>query len=184
MKQYLLLLIFYNYYLHPLSKYPGPLLWTLFRLPFAYSLQSGHLVHDTKRFHDKYGSIVRLAPNELSFVHASAWQDIYGHRKRGHKEMTKNPIWAQPSPNGVFSLINCKEEDHARMRKPFVPAFSMRALKGQENIIRGYVDLFMEKLRMRASVGDGVVDIKDYYNWTTFDIIVSLPLSTLKAMVF
>ncbi|CAG8978544.1 hypothetical protein HYALB_00012275 [Hymenoscyphus albidus] len=146
----------------------------VFILDFQASIASGHLVHETKRFHDKYGPIVRLAPNELSFISPSAWQDIYGHRKRGHKEMTKNPIWAQPSPNGAFSLINCKEEDHARMWKPFVPAFSMRALKAQEEIIQGYVSMLMEKLKSRATSGDVVVDIKDYYNWTTFDIIGDL----------
>jgi cytochrome P450 len=115
---------------------------------------------------------VRLAPNELSFIDAQAWQDIYGHRKRGHKEMTKNPIWAQPAPNGVFSLINCAEKDHPRMRKPFVPGFSLKALKAQEDIISGYIDLLIAQLSKHANLGDQVVDIKDYFNWTTFDIIV------------
>jgi len=171
--------VFYNYHLHPLSRYPGPLLWTISRIPFALSLQSGRLVHDTKAFHDRYGKIVRLAPNELSFIDAAAWQDIYGHRKRGHKEFNKNPIWAQPAPNSVHSLINEAEKDHPRMRKPLVPAFSTRALKEQENLIQGYVDLLLRQLARRVKSGNSVVDMKDYYNWTTFDIIVRCPLSNL-----
>jgi cytochrome P450 len=115
---------------------------------------------------------VRLAPNELSFIHAEAWQDIYGHRKRGHKEMTKNPIWAPPAPNGVLSLIHAKEKDHPRMRKPFVPAFSLRALKQQEDIMLYYINALISHLKKHAMDGK-LVDIKDYYNWTTFDIIVS-----------
>jgi cytochrome P450 len=146
----------------------------MFRFPFAYSLQQGNLVHDTKKFHDKYGPIVRLAPNELSFIDANAWQDIYGHRKRGHKEFTKNPIWAQPAPNGVLSMINAKEEDHPRMRKPFVPGFSQKSLKAQEGIMQGYIDLLMRQLKKHIENGQPVVDIKDYYNWTTFDIIGDL----------
>jgi cytochrome P450 len=129
-------------------------------------------VHDTKRFHDRYGKIVRLAPNELSFIDAQAWFDIYGHRKKGHREFTKNPIWAQPAPNGVFSLINALEKDHPRMRKPFVPAFSLKALKDQEGIMQGYVDLLMRQLKRHATSAMPMVDMKDYYNWTTFDIIV------------
>ena len=86
--------------------------------------------------------------------------------------MTKNPIWAQPAPNGVFSLINCAEKDHPRMRKPFVPCFSLKALKCQEGIIRGYVDLLIKQLNQHVMNGNQVVDIKDYFNWTTFDIIV------------
>lgn len=62
------------------------------------------------------------------------------------------------------------------MRKPLVPAFSTRALKEQENLIRGYVDLLLRQLARRVESGDSVVDMKDYYNWTTFDIIVRCPL--------
>ncbi|KAF2185207.1 benzoate 4-monooxygenase cytochrome P450 [Zopfia rhizophila CBS 207.26] len=128
--------ILYLRYLHPLAKYPGPFFWTVSRIPFALSLQSGHLVHDTKRFHDQYGTIVRLAPNELSFIEPQAWYDIYGHRKKGHKEFMKNPIWTPPSPNGVHSLINAAEKDHPRMRKPLVPAFSSKALRDQEATVQ------------------------------------------------
>ncbi|PCG89953.1 Cytochrome P450 [Penicillium occitanis (nom. inval.)] len=166
--------IIYNRWFHPLSKYPGPFLWTVFRWPFAWSLQSGNLVHDTKRFHDRYGKIVRLAPNEVSFIDPQAWSDIYGHHKKDHKEFIKNPIWAQPAPNGVLSLINAKEKDHPRMRKPFVPAFSVKALKDQEHIIQQYIDLLMKQLTRHANSDLPIVDMKDYYSWTTFDIIGDL----------
>jgi hypothetical protein len=177
--QYTLSTILYNRYLHPLSKYPGPFLWTISRIPFAWSLKAGHLVHDTKRFHDQYGTIVRLAPNELSFIEPQAWQDIYGHRKRGHKEFPKNPIWTPPSPNGAHSLINAAEKDHPRMRKPLVPAFSTKALREQEEIIQQYVGMLVSQLRGKCKVGDGKaeVDMKDYYNWTTFDILVYFQFS-------
>ena len=161
-----------NRYFHPLSRYPGPFFWTVSRIPFTLSLQRGNLVHDTKAIHDKYGSIVRLGPNELSFIDAQAWQDIYGHRKRGHQEFPKNPIWAHPAPNGVYSLINARGDNHPRMRKPLVTAFSNKALKEQEEIIRGYVDMLIRQLRKQIQQGNSVVDMKDYYNWTTFDIIV------------
>jgi len=50
------------------------------------------------------------------------------------------------------------------MRKPLVPAFSTRALKEQENLIQGYVDLLLRQLARRVKNGNSVVDMKDYYN--------------------
>jgi cytochrome P450 len=158
-----------------LSKYPGPFLWTISRIPFALSLQQGNLVHDTKRFHDQYGTIVRLAPNEISFIEPEALQDIYGHRKKGHKEFRKNPIWTPSSPNGAHSLINALEKDHPRMRKPLVPAFSMKALREQKNTIHHYIDLLIYQLRSKCADGQGAaVAMRDYHDWTTFDILVSI----------
>jgi hypothetical protein len=31
--------------------------------------------------HKKYGSVVRVAPQMLSFNNSQAWKDIYGHRQ-------------------------------------------------------------------------------------------------------
>jgi hypothetical protein len=42
--------------------------------------------------HEKYGDVVRLAPDDLSFATKQAWKDIYMHRP-GHKESKKHPIW-------------------------------------------------------------------------------------------
>lgn len=61
------------------------------------------------------------------------------------------------------------------MRKPLVPAFSMKALREQEEIIQEYVRLLMMQLgaKCRAGMNEvAEVDMKDYYNWTTFDILV------------
>ena len=33
--------------------------------------------------HGKYGHIVRVGPNELSYDIAEAWEDVYSRHKRG-----------------------------------------------------------------------------------------------------
>jgi hypothetical protein len=50
--------------------------------------------------HEKYGDVVRVAPNELSFAGEEAWRDIYTHRP-GHKEARKDPIWYM----GLWGLL-------------------------------------------------------------------------------
>lgn len=44
------------------------------------------------KMHGKYGEVIRLGPNELSFATEEGWRDIYMHRP-GHKETKKDPIW-------------------------------------------------------------------------------------------
>ncbi|KAF2864896.1 cytochrome P450 [Massariosphaeria phaeospora] len=77
---------------HPLSKHPGPRLWAASRIPYVVSLLRGTLNEDMLGFHLKYGDIVRLAPNELSFAVEEGWRDIYMHRP-GHKETQKDKVW-------------------------------------------------------------------------------------------
>lgn len=35
-------------------------------------MRNGNLVHRIKELHEKYGEIVRIAPNELPYISASA----------------------------------------------------------------------------------------------------------------
>lgn len=71
----------YNLYFHPLKDFPGPKLWAASRLPFVYSLLTGKLVKRERQFHEKYGEIIRLAPDEVSFASEQAWNDIYAFRR-------------------------------------------------------------------------------------------------------
>ena len=156
----------YNFYLHPLRRYPGPKLWAVSRVPFALSLACGNLVHDTHEIHKKYGPVVRLAPNELSFIEADAWFDIYGHRP-GHPEFTKNPIWTEKTPNGKYSVINASQNDHMRQRKILNHAFSPQALTAQESLMQGYIDLLIERIQKQENT-----NITDWITYCTFDIVV------------
>ena len=49
----------------PLSKYPGPFLASLSRLWYTYINWCGTQHEVLPRLHEKYGDIVRVAPNEV-----------------------------------------------------------------------------------------------------------------------
>jgi hypothetical protein len=58
----------------PLSKIPGPKLWAMSRLPRMYMEWQGEEAAGVDALHKKYGPVVRLAPNEVSFAAgAQAW---------------------------------------------------------------------------------------------------------------
>ena len=45
-----------------------------------------------REFHEKYGDIIRLAPDEISFADEQAWNDIYAFR-RGHKRAARDKAY-------------------------------------------------------------------------------------------
>lgn len=80
----------YNLYFHPLAgRFPGPKLWAASRLPFVHALLTGRLVQRQREIHEKYGDVVRLAPDEVSFSNEESWDDIYSFR-RGHKRAVRD----------------------------------------------------------------------------------------------
>lgn len=41
-------------------------------------LHTGRLSRLTKHWHDRYGEVVRIAPDGLSYNSSDAWEDIHG----------------------------------------------------------------------------------------------------------
>lgn len=129
---------------------------------------------DYKIHHDKYGPVVRVMPNELSFNTAKAWEDIYGHRV-GMANMDKDPIHvgAVEAIPGATNLTMAPDLHHARQRRALAHAFSKQALLEQEPILKGYVNLFVKRLREMAHRGEAA-NMVSWYNFCTFDIIGDL----------
>jgi cytochrome P450 len=113
---------------------------------------------------------VRIGPNELAFNTPQAFRDIYGYRANGTC-FPKDRSHYEPPANGVDHLV-CAVDDasHTRQRRLLSHAFSEKALKDQEGLIRGYADTLVTKLRAGIRHGTCVVDIKAWMNFTTFDI--------------
>lgn len=130
----------------------------------------GNLVHDVQKIHTKYGNIVRLAPNELSFAQGQAYIDIHG----GRPPFPKNRIWWQ-EPEGMTDgiLVVQNPADHSRMRKLLSHGFTEKAVREQEPMINKYVSLLISRLRGLAasSKTDGaIVDIIKWYDFCFFDL--------------
>jgi hypothetical protein len=70
----------YRLFFHPLRKYPGPFLARLSKLWLASVCRDGETLRVVRELHKKYGDIVRIGPNELSFANADAIPIIYSPR--------------------------------------------------------------------------------------------------------
>ncbi|KAL5362254.1 cytochrome P450 [Aspergillus floccosus] len=167
--------IIHRLYFHPLARFPGPKLNAISSLPGIRSLLKGRLPLDNKLLHDKYGPVVRVSPNELAFNSAQAWEDIYGFKTGGRKNMHKDPIHVgsvDPLP-GASTLTMSDDNNHARQRRALSHSFSERALKEQEHIIQMYVDKLIQNLK-RMAANDEEFNMVNWLNFTTFDIIGDL----------
>ena len=173
----------YNLFFHPLRKFPGPILFRASRLPWIKRLIDGTLAPDILDLTNKYGPIVRIAPNELAFIDPQAWKDIYGHRTgslAGDEEMSKYEIF-YTRKGRPRSILNETRDNHTLLRRQLSHGFSEKTMREQEPIIGGYVDLLIKRLKERCIESNQdekfhspPLDMRTWYNWTTFDIIGDL----------
>lgn len=175
---------FYTLFLHPLAQYPGPRLWAVSRTPFLIEMNRGRLPYKLKTLHDRHGSVIRVAPNEMSFLEPGAWRDIY------QKQILDQPAQWGSKPPGVEaeSLISAHAIDHARIRKVVAPAFSDKAVHDYESIVLScYMDLMTQKIDneifQSRTKGSVTISLEQWLNFLTFDIIMDLGwLTTFKCL--
>lgn len=74
---YVLISVVYNLCFHPLRHFPGPPLARVTRLWARIGNFHGRKSERVHAAHVKYGSVVRVGPNELSFSDPGAVKDIY-----------------------------------------------------------------------------------------------------------
>ncbi|KAF1987323.1 cytochrome P450 [Aulographum hederae CBS 113979] len=164
----------YRLYFHPLSKFPGPIINRCSNIPASIWVLTGRLPMETKKLHDRYGPVLRLSPDELSFTSARAWTDIYGH-KAGRRDLSKHPIHVgsvDPIP-GVSTISMADIDTHARQRKALSHGFSKQALWSQEDIVQGFVDKLMVNFSRFAEKKEKF-DVVKWFNFITFDVIGDL----------
>ena len=137
-------------------------------------MQNGNLVHRIKQLHEKYGEIVRIAPNEVSFISASAWQDLYGHNP-GRGTTPKSPLHYAAGPTGVHSLFTANDSEHSRYRRLLAQGFSDKSLREWEPILQAHTSHLINSLRHKiissSTPGSAVVNLVDWFSFTGYDII-------------
>ncbi|KAL8726431.1 MAG: hypothetical protein Q9166_006709 [cf. Caloplaca sp. 2 TL-2023] len=128
---------------------------------------------DVRDLHERYGGVVRIAPDTLSFITPSSWKDIYG---QGAARKFSRHGYAQLRPD-VHNLLTAPDKDHARQRSAMSHAFSEKALRGQEPLITRHIDQFIDQLYLKAK-DDTHFDIVKWLEFLTFDIVGNLALNT------
>ncbi|GJC89806.1 trichothecene C-15 hydroxylase [Colletotrichum liriopes] len=168
-----ILLAGYNLFLHPLRKLPGPTLQRASPLVWAWQHAFGYQAFHTQRLHDRYGPVVRIGPNHLSFTNADAWKEIYGFqigKELEDNELPKARLFSTTIEELPTSIVNADREEHQRFRRALSHGFSDSSMRAQEGIIVKYIDKLISRLPRSSDTKDVKLNIEAWYNWTTFDI--------------
>lgn len=171
---------FHQLYLHPLAKYPGPLLGRLTQWYDVYHAYIGDKHILFYHLHQKYGTIVRFSPNSLSINDPGALKTIYSHGANVQKSGFYKCFRAAPA--AISTLLATEKAHHARKRRVMGQAFSDSAMKGLEQYVQEHVQELVEKLDdivIKPAEGEkgqwsGPLDMASWCNWLVFDIMGDL----------
>lgn len=171
---YWTLWILYTLTIHPLAKYPGPLLARISRLWVVSQVLSGKAEKNQRVLHEKYGLIIRIAPNELAIADPEAINTIYGTRSGFTKTDFYPPFEAHLSkyPNHFTSL---DEKVHADRRRIVNKVYSMSNIVQSEVYIDTCSEMFLKRIGEFAKTGE-IIDLARWNQMFVADLLKNFVL--------
>lgn len=160
-------------YASPLRRYPGPFLASVSRLWKLLSTASGHTHLDFIALHKRYGPVVRIAPNEVSFASPEAARQLLSAGKGFHKTDFYGVF---PPPENPDIFTETREHVHAQKKRVANVPYSMAAMQQLAPFIDDTIELFMEKLDRFADVS-GRVDLGAWLHYFAFDVLGEVAFS-------
>lgn len=148
-----------------LARIPGPKLFGLTGLRLAYEDYKGTRTRTIHALHDKYGTAVRVGPNEVAFNSLSALRTIYGAGSGFERTDFYNMFTVYGRKN-MFSFPGVKA--HGERKKLFAHAYAKSAmLKGATaSMVENKVKLFLQLLERENSTCE-VFSILHYFSLDT-----------------
>ncbi|KAL2754887.1 hypothetical protein ACRALDRAFT_1082515 [Sodiomyces alcalophilus JCM 7366] len=191
---FFLLRVIYNVFFHPLRGIPGPLLHRASGGPIVAAQMTGGRSFRIQSLHAKYGPVVRIAPNHVTFTDARAFRDVYGIIKKSSPSAPPPAVPELPKADEFYRLGKSLPRDivtehttrHRALRHALAPSFSEKSMREQEGLIMRYVDMLISRMRNACDEAEAealsrnekpapaVLNMTEHYNWTTFDVIGDL----------
>ncbi|KAF4458647.1 hypothetical protein FALBO_14615 [Fusarium albosuccineum] len=99
----------------PIAKVPGPAVSNFTSLVLKWNELGANRTMYLHALHKKYGPVVRIAPNEVSFTSAAALKEIYGSGGSGYDKTEFYDLFQVYGKRTMFSTLN--KGDHAKRRR-------------------------------------------------------------------
>ncbi|KAL7892318.1 cytochrome P450 [Trichoderma sp. SZMC 28014] len=157
---YLVFIAIYNLTLHPLAKFPGPFFCRISGLPQLYyeAILNGKFMPEIDKYHEKYGPVVRINPNELHIKDSSMYHAVYKNNA-----FTKDSYALGASQALAFTV---SIEQHKAKRKTLNPCFSKSSINNMEEKLYEELDLVFAKIREYERKGEEVPIAELLYCYT------------------
>ncbi|KAK3291378.1 cytochrome P450-like protein [Chaetomium fimeti] len=167
-----------NRYHNGLSKYPGPFLasltdWWRFFDVYGRRPERSHIA-----LHRKYGPVVRLGPNTLSFSDPDSLKTIYGLNKGFIKSDFYVVQQSVVKGHSLPSLFSTTDNDfHMQFRRCVNSAFAMSALVQYEPFVDNTTKLFLKQTERLYIDKPGTCDFTQWLQFYAFDVIGEITYS-------
>ncbi|KAJ5908325.1 hypothetical protein N7495_001007 [Penicillium taxi] len=150
-----------------LGDIPGPIWTRFFSIWYFNRVIQGNFEHDNFHLHQKYGPVVRIAPNQYSINDLSAIKTVYGTRSRFAKSAWYDG-WRHPQQWTVFSDRDINR--HAETRKRFTGLYAMSSVMHYETFVDHCADIFIKRMSDFADKRQ-TVNLGHWFQCYAFDVI-------------
>lgn len=170
---FLLLHFLSRRYLSPFRKYPGPLLASGSRIYRLFCVASGNSHLRMIDLHRRYGPVVRIAPDELSFSSPEAARLLLSAGKGFHKTRFYDVF---PPPENPDIFTETREAVHAQKKRVVGVPYSMANMQQLAPYIDKTIDLLLSKLNQCVD-RSGQVNLGDWLHYFAFDVLGEVAFS-------
>ncbi|KAJ9131801.1 Cytochrome P450 family protein [Pleurostoma richardsiae] len=143
----------YCLYIHPLSSVPGPRLAACSSLWLAWHTFIGDECTTIYRLHQRYGPVLRIAPNDVDIANGDAVEPIYIDKGGFQKTQAYSKFYID-GHSTIFSTQTLAER--ANRAKAVVPLFSTASIRNSQSILSRVVDEFAGRLQREGKKGKPV----------------------------
>ncbi|KAJ0423592.1 cytochrome P450 [Aspergillus carlsbadensis] len=170
-----LCLVVYNVWFHPLRQFPGPWMagatswWRAYREVIKHQ----DLAQELFGLHERYGDVVRIAPNELHFGSPSAFHDIYHNSRRWDKDPR---LYRTPGVSSG-SVVFPKYAQAKERRDVLLPVFSRRSIKNLEHLIWRNATRLSSAIT-KANAANQSIDLLYAFRSFTLDTIMGFTIGS------
>jgi hypothetical protein len=157
-------ILLYDYFRRrELRRIPGPLSFALTRLRLAYEAWNGHATRTVNTLHHRYGSVVRIGPNQVSFNSLSALRQIYG----AGSGFERTSFYRMFDVYGRPNLFTFKSgNDHRERKKLMSHMYSNQSVLGRHfsDLVKSKVSGYLQMLEEEPTAAGEIFSSLHYFS--------------------
>ncbi|KAL0087726.1 cytochrome P450 CYP5313 [Phycomyces blakesleeanus] len=164
---------FYYAFIGPLSKIPGPWIEKIFpELGGLFGKHHSQRFITLKKYHEKYGHIVRIGPTEISISDKDMLKQILVT-----EDLSKGLGYKRFQNGGRANIFDTTDKGFHRQRRRLVsPAFSIKYINSLEPLIESVTESLIARINRdiegtKSSKGFGQIDIWRLFQLFSLDVV-------------
>ncbi|SMQ52984.1 unnamed protein product [Zymoseptoria tritici ST99CH_3D7] len=164
--------VLYNLVLSPVASIPGPKLAGLTRWVETYhecfNEQGGRFQWAYRQWHDFYGPIIRIAPNEIHIRDSDFYDKLYSHKPQDKTHRLHNRF---DSKTSIFDTTH--HQLHAKRRAVLEGYFSRKRISERTPEMQVHLDRLCQIIRNQYLGTGAILSTEDMWSCWTSDIIAA-----------